>query len=199
MRLADEEEVEDPAVDPDVHPQRHLPGRRVERAELFERAPHAECRVAGPGRVRIAVEEEEERVASELHEPAAVRVGDREEPRERRAHHVRHLFCSKPPLGREALGHRGEARDVDERQGPVERAVPRVRGGSQPSRLTRGRYGMSTAAAACSPARVCNPCSPTLRHCDGIDKFRKGAQTRDEPHGERSEGKGANAAVEDEP
>ena len=47
MRRACEEEVERAGVDADVHAQRDLAGRCVERAELVERPPHAVRRVAG--------------------------------------------------------------------------------------------------------------------------------------------------------
>ena len=124
VRRACEEEVERPRVDAHVHAQRDLARGCVERAELVERAPHAVRRVAGARGMCVALEEEQERIAAELHEAAAVRVRDGEQACERRAHHVGHLFGAARPERCEALRHRGEAGDVDEGERPLERPVP---------------------------------------------------------------------------
>src|SRR5581483_6028888 len=71
MAASDEEEVEDAAVDADVHLQLDGARRGLERADVGERAAHAECRRACGLRVTLSLEEEEQRVPAELHEAAA--------------------------------------------------------------------------------------------------------------------------------
>ena len=92
MGLTDEEEVERPAVDPDRHAEADLPGRRLDPADLSERATH---RDSGAGRLAGMVltgEEEQQRVAAELDQAAAVPVRDSEEPGEDGAEDVGDLF-----------------------------------------------------------------------------------------------------------
>ena len=61
-------------------------------SDLAERAAHVERRVGRARQRGLAREEEEERVAAELQQPAASRVRDVEQARERRVHDVGHLF-----------------------------------------------------------------------------------------------------------
>ncbi len=86
---------------------------------------------AGPRDVRLALEQQQERVAAELEQRAAVGVGDGEERLEAAADRVGELLGPLPAApARELLGQLGEAGDVDEHAGPVDdadRAVRRVR------------------------------------------------------------------------
>ena len=71
----------------------------------------------------LLVEEEQQRVAAELEQPAAVRVRDVEERLERRVHHLGHLLGARLALPGELLRHRREAGDVDERERAFKLAV----------------------------------------------------------------------------
>jgi len=104
---ARKEEVEGARVDAHVHLELGRADRRGQCADCAEAVAHAPGRGAGAPRVLVAVEEEKECVAAELHEAAAVRVRDREQLPERRAHHVGHLFGAEAALRREPLRHRG--------------------------------------------------------------------------------------------
>ncbi len=66
-------------------------------------------------RVAVAIEPEEERVAAELEQAAAVFVGDGEHRLEHLSDHVGDLLGALAPLLREQLGQLRESRDVDER------------------------------------------------------------------------------------
>ena len=114
MVIADEEEMEAPAVDPRMHAQLHGPRRGARPSDRAENAPHAEARACGANRVAGAVVQEEQGVAAELEQAAAVGVRDVEEGRERRVHDVRDLFGARLAEVRELLRHRREAGDVDE-------------------------------------------------------------------------------------
>ena len=67
-------------------------------------------------------EEDEECVATEFEEYAAFCVGHGEELREAGADHLGELLGTDPTMASESFGQAGEARDVDEHRGRVERA-----------------------------------------------------------------------------
>ena len=69
------------------------------------------------GGVVIVLVQQEDGVAAPFHETRAVVVGDAEQLREQGVEDVVHLLGADAPATSQALGHRGEARDVDERQG----------------------------------------------------------------------------------
>ena len=119
MRVADQEEEEAPGVHADVHPELHVTGRRLRTRDDRERVAHADSRSGRAQLVTLAVEEDQQRVAAELQQAAAMPVGDVEQRGERRVHHVRHLLGACASERRELLGHRGETGDVDERERAV--------------------------------------------------------------------------------
>ena len=100
------------------------------RPICFRSARIRNAAVAARGAWSLAVVEEEERVAAELQQPAAVAVRDVEEPGERRVHHAVHLLRTRTPERREPLRHPREPGDVDEDEraldppAPLERRVP---------------------------------------------------------------------------
>ena len=116
--IAHQEEVERAAVDADGHPQPHVPGSRVDVAEGAQGRPHPYGGSRRTCWLTVTVEEQQDGVATPLHQSGAVFVGDREQPAEDRAEGVAHLLRADPALAREPLGQGGEAGDVDERQGP---------------------------------------------------------------------------------
>ena len=127
MRLSDEEELEAAAVKSRVHLELDRPGRRSRPTDRAKRSPHLECRASGSACVLLAVVEQQQRVAAELEQAAALCVRDAEERGERRVHHLGDLLGARSAEAREALRHRGEARDVDECDGSLDLA-PRCRG-----------------------------------------------------------------------
>ena len=137
--------MEGPAVDADVHPERHPAHRGLRPPDLAQRPAHPVRRTRGAGGVTVAGEEEQQCVAAELEQAAALRIGDVEQVGERVVHHLRHLLRAHLPLAREALGHRREAGEVDERERAVERLPARGRLRLQPvddeARHVRGEIG----------------------------------------------------------
>ncbi len=174
---ADEEEIEVAAVDPDVHPQLDGADRGVERSQRGERVAHPPGRGAGPSGMGLAGEEEEQRVAAELDEPAAELVGDREEAAEGRAHHVGHLFGAEAALRREPLRHRGEAGHVDERHRPVQRAMALLRGVAQPLERDARQIGDDCGTARSRPESR-SPVPPRARLCPPLTRNVKGRMLR---------------------
>ena len=73
-----------------------------------------------------ALVQEQEGVAAELEEPAALRVGHCQQRGEGRVHHLRDLFRSRPTEAGQSLGHRREPGDVDERERAVDLAPLRL-------------------------------------------------------------------------
>jgi hypothetical protein len=129
---AREEEVEVAAVQADVHAQRHLPDGRVRPADRAQHPAHPVRRARAAPLVPRAREEEQEGVAAELQEAAAVRVRDVEQMPEGRVHDLVHLLRASLALSRQTLGHRGEAGDVDEGHRPLDLAREGLRRGAQP-------------------------------------------------------------------
>ena len=74
--VADEEEVKRPAVHALRDPQRDLAGAGRQASDLPQRRAHAGGGVAGALGVPFVLEQQQQRVAAELQEAAAVRVGD---------------------------------------------------------------------------------------------------------------------------
>ena len=134
VRGPGDEDVHGAAVDADGHPQLHGGARRLDPADLPESPAHPD-RGAGCARwMVVTVEEEQQRVAAELQESAALRIGDLEQRREARPDGVGELLRAlRSDLG-EALGQPREARDVDVHHRPVDRAhgsTAGVAGGSR--------------------------------------------------------------------
>jgi hypothetical protein len=132
MGVADEEELEAAGVEAGMHPQLDGSRRRARTPDRPQRPPHLERRPRRTLGVPVALVEEQERVAAELEQAAAERVGPVEERRERRVHHVRHFLGARAPAARELLRHRREARDVDEGESPVDLEPAPLRARPQP-------------------------------------------------------------------
>ena len=110
-----------------MHLELNRPGRRSRPADRPKRPAHLERRPSSPACVLLAVVEQQQRVAAELEEAAALRVGNAEERRERGIHHLGDLLGPCSAEARETLRHGGEARDVDECEGSLDLA-PRCLG-----------------------------------------------------------------------
>ena len=85
----------------------------------MRRMPSADA--AGAGEVPLALEEQQEGVAAELQQVAAVGVGDAEQRAERRADRLDELLGALAAAPREALGELREPGDVREQERGVER------------------------------------------------------------------------------
>ncbi len=109
-----------------MHLELNRPGGRSRPTDRPKRPPHLECRPSGPACVLLAVVEQQQRVAAELEEAATLCIGDAEERGERGVHDLGYLLGPGSSETREALRHRREARDVDERDGSLDLA-PRCR------------------------------------------------------------------------
>jgi len=114
MRLPDEEDVEGAGVEPGVHPQLHRAGRRPGPTDCPERTLHLERCPRRPGGMSLTVEEQEQGVAAELEQAPTLRIGDAEERCKGGVHHLCDLLRALAATAGEAIGHRGESRDVDE-------------------------------------------------------------------------------------
>ena len=115
MRLPDEEELEASGVEAGVHLQ--LDRRR--RTSSVVRSRAASDRISNAARaardgVIVALVEQQQGVAAELEQAAALCVGDGEQRGEGRVHHLCDFFRAGSAEAGEPLGHRGEPRDVDE-------------------------------------------------------------------------------------
>ncbi len=123
---AHQEEVEDPAAHAHRHPERDEARRGLDPPDRAELAAHPERRPRRAHGMVLLGEEEHERVATELHEAAAVLVRHDEEPREDRPQDVRDLLGAHLAVARQSLGHLREPRDVDE----DDRALELAHGGA---------------------------------------------------------------------
>ena len=111
-RVADQEEMEQSAVDADRHSQRDPPRGGAGAPDAAQHRAHP---VGGACRVRGMVgpaEEQEDRVAAPLDQVGAVRAGGVEQRGERPAQDVAHLLGADLSLAGEPFGERGESRDV---------------------------------------------------------------------------------------
>ena len=126
MRLADEEELEAAGVEAGVHLQLDGAGRRPRPSDRAQRPAHLERRARRARCVVVALVEQQQRVAAELEQAAALRVGDGEQRREGRVHDLGDLLRAGSAEAGEPLGHRREARDVDERERSVDLAPDRL-------------------------------------------------------------------------
>ena len=116
VRAAGEEQVQRAGVDADRHAQRRAGAGRGERAGGAQRAAHADRGAARALGVAVALEEQEQRVAAELQQAAAVRVGDLEQRGERAADRVADLLGALGADAGQPLGEPREARHVGEHQ-----------------------------------------------------------------------------------
>ena len=123
MRIADEEEVDLTAVNADRHPQRDLACRGEADTHLVQGPLHGQGGGTGPALMFVSAEQEEQRIAPELEQVAAVYVGGREQGAEGVADDLGQLLGTDPALACEALGHLGESRDVDQDHRPLDGAM----------------------------------------------------------------------------
>ena len=77
-----EEEVAEARVDAGGHAEADRPDRALRRADRLDRPLHVRRRAAGALHVPVAGEEQQQRVAAELQDVAAVALGDRDQLRE---------------------------------------------------------------------------------------------------------------------
>ena len=132
MRFAYEEELESTCVEAGVHLQLNGTSRSPRPTDCSQRAAHVERGARRPGRVVLALVEQQQRVSAELEQPAASRVRHGEERGEGRVHHLGDLLRARfTPTG-QALGHCREARDVDEREGSFDLQPGPLSAGAQP-------------------------------------------------------------------
>ena len=127
VRRADREEVELPRVHALGHLQRDLGVGQLDAADVVEDRAHHQRRVAGALDVGIPFEPEEQRVAAELEQAAAAVVGHLQDGLEALADDLGDLLRALLALAGELLGKLGEARDVDERRGALDRPAPGLR------------------------------------------------------------------------
>ena len=83
------------------HPQRDLRIGQLDPPDLAQHRAHQHRRAARARRVAVAIEPEEQRVAAELEQAAAVVVGDREQRLEHASDHVGDLLGAFAALARE--------------------------------------------------------------------------------------------------
>ena len=93
--------------------ERHRADRAHRLAGLLDQPLHRGRGAARAQLVVVAGEEEEQRVAAELEDVAAVAVGDRDQPLEDAADEQDQLLGAHSALRLEPLGERREARDVE--------------------------------------------------------------------------------------
>ena len=122
-----EREEEAAGIEAGMHLQCHGPGGRLRAPDRAQRLPHLERCARRAPLVALVVEEDEQCVSAELEQAAAVVVRDPEQGVEGRVHHLGHLLGACLALGRELLGHRREAGDVDEGHRPVDLAPFAIR------------------------------------------------------------------------
>ena len=116
MRLPHEEELKASGVEAGVHLQLNRAGGRLRSSDRSQRRPHLERRTRCSRGVIVTLVEQQQGVAAELEQAAALCIGHREQSSEGRVHHLRDLFGAGSTEAGELLGHRGESRDVDERE-----------------------------------------------------------------------------------
>ena len=114
MCVTDVEEMEAPAVEPDGHPQVHPADRGRKGPGLAQGGTHGDGGLGGHGRVVVAGERQEQGVAAELEQRAALAVGDLEHPGEHVVEDLGQLLGADAAPPGQALGEGGEARDVHE-------------------------------------------------------------------------------------
>ena len=82
---------------------------RDDGASLLQRGAHAVRRATCPFGMKVAFEEQEQRVTAELHQIAAFGVSDSQERVERRVEDARELLSTSPTELSELLGESSEA------------------------------------------------------------------------------------------
>ena len=120
---ADREEMEFARMHALRHPQRDLRTRNLDPADGAQHAAHQRRRTAGAFDVALALEPEQQCVAAELEQAAAVLVGDLEDRFETAADRLGDLLRALAALAGEPLRQLGEPGDIDERGGAVARPV----------------------------------------------------------------------------
>ena len=114
VRGADEEEVEDPAVDPHRHPQGDPLAQDGQAPDLSQRAPHLDGGAASTRLMGLTGEEEQQGVTAELEQPAPVGDGQVEQGDEAGPDGGGELLGPNLPVPGQTFGQFGETRDVDE-------------------------------------------------------------------------------------
>ena len=106
--VANEEEVEEPAVDPHRHPQGDPLAQDGHAPDFPEGAPHLDGGTTGTRLMGLAGEEEQQRVAAELEQPAPVGDGQVEQGHEAGPDGGRELLRSHLPVPGQPFGQLGE-------------------------------------------------------------------------------------------
>ena len=108
VRVTDEKEVEEPAVDPHRHPQGDPLAQDGHAPDLSECAPHLDGGATGTRLMGLAREEEQQRVAAELEQPAPVGDGNVEQGDEAGPDGGRELLGTHLPVPGQSFGQFGE-------------------------------------------------------------------------------------------
>ena len=132
MGAAHQEHVEEPAVDPHRHPQGHFVPEHREPTHHAQGAAHLEGGPARPGLVLLPGEQQQQCVATELQKAPTVGVSDVEEGGEALPDGGRQFFGPDLAVLGQGLRQLGEARDINEGDGPVDAQVPTSRGTRHP-------------------------------------------------------------------
>src|SRR5262245_60236012 len=104
------------------HPELNLADRAHCLARALDEPLHLGGGSAGALRMRVAREEDQKRISSELQDVAATAVRDPDQTLEDAADREHELLGARAPLRLEPLGERSEAREVDGDERPVELA-----------------------------------------------------------------------------
>ena len=105
-----------------MHLQLNRAGGRLRSSDRSQRRAHLEGRARRSRGVIVTFVEQQQGVAAELEQTAALRIGDGEQGGEGRVHDLRDFLRPGSAETGELLGHRGEARDVDEGERAVDLA-----------------------------------------------------------------------------
>ena len=109
VRRADEEEVEEPAVDPHRHPQGDPLAQDGQAPDFSECPPHLDGGAAGTCLMGLTGEEEQQGVAAELEQPAPVGDGQVEQGDEAGPDGGGELLGPHLPVPGQSFGQFGEA------------------------------------------------------------------------------------------
>ena len=143
VAVPDEQQVDVAGLEADRHREPHPATTGAEPAERSQRSEQALGAAGGPAGVALAGEEEEQRVAPELHQVPARLGGDCQEPPEDVVEDVGQLLGADLALSGQPLGERGEAGDVGEQDRAVDGAPAGIGSVASQSSATRARYGDS--------------------------------------------------------
>ena len=123
VRRADGKEMEFAGMHALRHPQRDVRTGNLDAADGAQDTAHQRRRTAGALDVAFALEPEQQRIAPELQQAAAVLVRDLEDRFETASDCLRNLLRALAALAGEPLRQLGETGDIDERGGAVARPV----------------------------------------------------------------------------